>query len=157
MADVTIPGVANPNTTKFTGGAQPKFRYVYFAQDVAKGDCQQWSTTNPGFQVEDSIADSMHPAGVATEAVDVSAEGNWGWIQTGGFCDYIKTDGSVEVPAADHTDDIMLVMTAAEAAEGQYLADLQAADVGTLPGAFAINLAADVGTVGTCILCCPYQ
>ena len=61
------------------------------------------------------------------------------------------------MPASDHTDDIMLVMTAAQVAEGQYLADLHVADTGTLPGAFEINLAIDVGTVGTCILCCPYQ
>ena len=41
MADITIPGVENPNTTKFGGGAQPKFRYVYFENAVTKGDCQQ--------------------------------------------------------------------------------------------------------------------
>lgn len=162
MADITIPGIPNPNTIRFTGGAQPKFRYVHFAQDVVKGECQQWSTTNPGYQVEDSIANSMHPAGVACDTVDVSVW-PWGWIQTGGFCDYVQGDGAVAVPSATppaHDGDIFLVMNADEHAEGQALAELQAADVGTLPGRFAMNLLVADGDAGdpcTCILCCRYQ
>jgi len=155
MSDITIPGVPNPNTTKFTGGAQPKFRYVYFENDVTKGDCQQWSDTAAllGRGVEDiAAADSPHPAGVATETIDVSAQGNWGWIQTGGYCDYITTDGNVAAPGANRDGDVWMVMTAAEVAEGQ-----QPAEVEAHSGGFALNLAADTGTVGVCILCCPYQ
>ena len=154
-----VPGLADPNTTSISGGARPKFRLVYFEQAVVKGECQQWSDTSGklGFGVEDSIADSMHPAGVAAQAV--SAAG-WGWLQTGGYCDYVQGDGAVAAPGADHSGDIYLVMNADEHAEGQAIADLQAADSGTLPGAFAINLAASDGDAGdacTCILCCPYQ
>ena len=151
MADVTIPGIANPNTTKFTGGAQPKFRYVYFEQAVAKGECQQWSDSAAwlGRGVEDPVADSPHPAGVAAEALTAAG---WGWLQTGGYCDYIVTDTSVAAPGPARDGDVWMVMTAAEAAEGQTPAEVEAHD-----GGFALNLAANVGAVGTCILCCPYQ
>ena len=152
MADVTIPGIANPNTTKFTGGAQPKFRYVYFENAVTKGDCQQWSDTTAllGRGVEDIAAsDSPHPAGVATETKTAAG---WGWLQTGGYCDYITTDESVAAPGANRDGDVWLVMTDAEVAEGQTAAEVEAHD-----GGFALNLAADAAAVGVCILCCPYQ
>jgi len=158
---IIAQGLGDPNTTPLTAGALPEFRFVYFEQAVAKGECQQWSDTAGllGVGVEDSIADSMQPAGVAAQAVSGAG---WGWIQTAGFCDYVLCDGDVNAPdGTDHSGDIYLVMTAAERAEGQQIADLQAADSGTLPGAFAMNLkaddAADATAVTSCILCCPYQ
>lgn len=152
-----IPGVANPNTTKFSGGAKPSFIYVYFENVMAAGEVAQWSDTAAylGFGVEDAVAYSTRAAGVVPEAV--TAVG-WDWLQCGGYCDYIITDGAVDAPNADTlAGDPYLVANASPYAIGRTSTEL-AATVGHYMAAFAMNLAADdANAVGTCILCCKYR
>ena len=156
---IIAQGLGDPNTSPLTAGALPEFRFVYFEQAVAKGECQQWGATAGllGVGVEDPVAACVRPAGVAVQAV---AAAGWGWIQTAGYCDYVLGDGSVAAPGNAHDGDVYLVMAAAEQAVGQNLGELQAADSGTLPGAFAMNLVVSDGDAGdacTAILCCPYM
>jgi hypothetical protein len=154
-----IPGVANPNTTKFSGGAKPSFIYVYFENVMAKGEVAQWSDTagKLGWGVEDAVAGSTRVAGVVPEAV--TAVG-WGWLQCGGYCDYVLTDGNVTAPNADTLQtDCFLIANATPYATGQTVAELEtaASSIGT-NSVFAINLTVDDATpVTTCILCCKYR
>ena len=151
--NLIVPGLADPNTTSITGGARPKFRLVYFAQEAVKGEAQQWDVSQAlGYGVEDVAADNCTTvAGVC--AATVAAAG-WGWIQTAGYCDYLITDEAVDAPA---TDPFLRCMNdnkweGATTAEVTALAD----NVGAL-AVTAINLAEDAVAVGKGILICHYQ
>jgi len=154
----TMSGFSDPNTVPLDFGALPKYRYVYFEQAVAKGEVQQWSDTPGllGVGVEDPVAHSTRVAGVAGAALGAAG---YGWLQTGGYCDYIKTDGAVDAPNADTLQgDVYLEATASETAAGLTAAELDGT-AGYDHSAFAINLAEDhaVNDTGYCILCCHYQ
>jgi len=146
---------------------------VYFNQDAAKGEVQQWGisedgTTNlesrMGFVVEDvAVAASPHVAGVTAVAVDVSAN-PWGWIQTAGYCDYMLTDGSNTFPVSGGlTGDGLIVATtsnegiAITAAALNTASNHTDADTHTAASVFAINLSEDASTAGVVILTCAYQ
>lgn len=152
-----IPGVANPNTTKFSGGAKPSFVYVYFENAMAAGEVAQWSDTSGklGWGVEDAVANSTRVAGVVPEAITAAG---WGWLQCGGYCDYIITDGNVAAPNADTLQgDIYLIANASPYAIGATAAELDGT-AGLYMAAFAMNLKADDATpVTTCILHCKYR
>lgn len=165
MADVTIPGIANPNTTVFTGGAQPKFRYVYFENAMLKGEVAQWSDTSGkiGYGVEDAVDSSTRVAGVVPVAITAAG---WGWLQTGGYCDYITTDTNVTAPNADtlQTDVYLLALnnTNAPCAIGKTAAELIAmmttgADTAGPTSVLGMNMVVDAAAVGACILCPAYQ
>jgi hypothetical protein len=174
MSIPNTPPIPCPNSNNYRGaGAVPKFRYVYFNQDTAKGEVQQWAssadgTTNlesrMGYAVEDvAVAASPHVAGVCAKAVDVS-ENPWGWIQTAGYCDYVLTDGSNDYPASGGlTGDGLIVATTSNEAIGITAAALNTAsnhtdaDTHTAASVFAVNLSADASTAGVMILTCGYQ
>lgn len=157
-----IQPLANPNTTQFYNGHPPVYKYVYFENAMTKGEVAQWSDTAAylGRGVEDSVNTSTRVAGVVP--VTIAAAG-WGWLQSGGYCDYITTDTNVAAPNADTLQgDIYLVAeanTAAPRALGKTAAELNAmcttlTDTAGFSSAFALNLAADTAAVGICILIC---
>lgn len=152
-----IPGMESPNAVDRTGGAQPKFIYVWFEGAMLTGEVCQWSDTAGylGLGVEDTVADSSRVAGVVCQ--DMAAAG-WGWIQTHGYCDYIITDGAVDAPDADTltTTDCLLVADNASHAEGQTSDEVATST--HWHSVFAINLAADTSdNTGFCILHCHYN
>ena len=149
---IVAQGLGDPNTTPLTAGALPEFRFVYFEQAVAKGECQQWSDTAGllGVGVEDPASNSYRVAGVAAQTV---AAAGWGWIQTAGYCDYIITDEGVAVAT-----DIAIVAIDTETCGGATAANLNSvAATGGALAAFGFPLADDADTVGTVILSCHYQ
>lgn len=151
-----IQPVANPNTSVFYNGHAPKYKYVYFENAMSKGEVAQWSDTTAylGYGVEDAVDNSTRVAGVVPVAITAAG---WGWLQSGGFCDYITTDESVAAPNADTLQgDVYLTAGAnsgAPRAVGKNAAELDGT-AGLYMSAFAINLAADTGAVGVCILVC---
>ena len=156
-----VQPLANPNTTKFFHGHAPKFRYVYYLNAMTKGEIAQWTDTaaNLGWGVEDAVVYTTRPAGVVP--VTITAAG-WGWIQYAGFCDYITTDGDVDVPHADtlQSGDLYLVADANSLATGMTLAQFNdgtadANDTFGQTSLVALNLATDTDTVGICQLICP--
>lgn len=165
MPSSMIPGIANPNTTKFSHGAQPKFILAFFENAMSKGEVAQWSDTTAylGFGVEDAVNSSTRVAGVVPVAV--STANTWGWLQAGGYCDYITTDGSVAAPNADTLQgDVYLQASnnssAPRAIGVTNVESMGAADnsAGLIHSCFAMNLAADTsGNLGYCILMCRYQ
>ena len=78
------------------------YRYVQFNDGTAaggacaKGDVLSWLTasTNKGYIVTDDESDGGQElfAGIAIVAI---ADLSYGWVQCGGFCNYITTDGDV--------------------------------------------------------------
>lgn len=161
MPSSMIPGIANPNTTKFSHGAQPKFILAFFENAMSKGEVAQWSDTTAylGFGVEDAVNYSTRVAGVVPVAV--STANTWGWLQTTGYCDYINTDGSVAAPNADTLQGDVGLHASANSAAPRAIGATAAEVDGTAGydmANFAMNLAADTsGNLGYCILHCKYS
>lgn len=166
MSTPNTPPFENPNTTNWRGaGAVPKFRYVYHESAETKGAPRQWSDTTAwlGVGVEDTVATSTRVAGVCPETYTAAG---WGWIQSGGFCDYLVTDGDVVAPESNTlTGDVYIVAAASGGpAISKTAAEFNAmcttsTDTAAYTSAFALNLAADADTtnIGTCIIVCAYQ
>lgn len=163
MSKVFVPptGISDPNTTTLQAGALPTYRFVYFENAMSKGEIAQWSDSAAylGYGVEDAVDYSTRVAGVVPQAQPAG----FGFLQTGGYCDYITTDTNVAAPNADTVaGDIYLYAmnnsnapraVGATAAEFNALV-LSTTDTTSVTAAFAMNLAADAAAVGTCILMC---
>jgi len=156
-------GINDPNTAPITGGAQPKFRFVHYESGAVKGQTQQWSVTAGllGVAVEDPIDASPRVAGVCAVT---TAAGAWGWIQTGGYCDYVLTDTNVDAPNTDDlTDDQYLIAQASGSVTvGQSIEELlaqmeSATSTAAASSVLGFNLKADAAAIGACILCPSYQ
>jgi hypothetical protein len=160
-----VAPIANPNTTQFYHGAAPRFKYVYYANAMTKGEIAQWTdsadaTTRAGYSVQDADDQSTRVAGVCPATV---AAAGYAWLQTGGYCDYVTTDTAVVAPNADSlAGDVYLIAannSGAPRAVGQSSTEFMAqCNAGTATcgptSAFALNMAVDSSAVGACILIC---
>ena len=100
------------------------YRYVQFddgtqaAGAAAKGDVLSWdkAATNKGYVVTDDVSDGGQNA-FAGVAIGALTDLYYGWIQCGGFCNYITTDQGVEAGESlivDGTDGQADTMAAGE-------------------------------------------
>lgn len=88
--------IEQPGTVFEDGLTGKIYRYVLVEDaNLAKGDVVEYSDTS-GYEVtNDRSGGSSLGRFAAGVAITTITDGQYGWIQISGKCDYVKTDGSV--------------------------------------------------------------